>query len=130
MLGLGGGWRVVDSCPMCGYMCWPGLVRGGRQETVLGPDDSPGRSEGAGPGRLSGGGNQREELGRPPGEQPVDRNCSQWNKPVVPRHQGNSSKRTTGSQSRILDGNFPAIFTCVSFSFQEGTDWIENVIDE
>ena len=59
-----GGWyiEIAASCIMCGDMVRSGLVWGGRQETVLGPDDSPGRCEGAGPGGLSGGGEQREEL--------------------------------------------------------------------
>ena len=47
---------------MCGDMRLLDVVWGGGQQAVLGPDDSPGRREGAGPGGLPGGGEQREEL--------------------------------------------------------------------
>ena len=42
----------------CGYI---GLVWGGREEAVLGPANSPGGCQGAGPGGFEGGGEQREE---------------------------------------------------------------------
>ena len=79
----------------------------GREQTVLGPPHPPGRRQGPGGGGLRGGGNQRKEHHRPAGEQHLERYSSEWNQPVIPRHQGKTSDSLDRPQtilSQMLKG--------------------------